>query len=106
MARPPDAASAAYGRWRLMHVSVGGYCPMGCGQTLVVLADPEVEHVVRLDETEFSLQHPLRERLQGRLLDCGMHGRITSPRGLRARVAWPVQGCRCRRPPRVDEIPA
>lgn len=73
-------------------VEVRGHCPMGCGQTLflgegghitcswvmcpepsavdLLLADKETEHVVKLGEYGYDLQHPLRERLNGDLLDC------------------------------------
>lgn len=79
---------------------VQGYCPMGCGQTLFlgegghitcsygmcpnpsavdeILADRETEHVVRLNRTNFDVQHPLRERLDGELFDCGMHAAIAA----------------------------
>lgn len=74
---------------------VAGYCPMGCGQTLFLgsgsqircsnhgcprpdavdelLADRETEHVVVLGEATFSIQHPLRERLDGALFECQLH---------------------------------
>ncbi|TKJ24377.1 hypothetical protein A6V29_04940 [Blastococcus sp. CCUG 61487] len=68
---------------------------MGCGQTLFVgdgghvtcsyalcprsdavdeiLADRETEHVVVLAEETFSVQHPLRERLDDELFTCPLH---------------------------------
>jgi len=74
---------------------ISGYCPMGCGQTLSVmakghvtcrklecprpdavseiLADAETEHVVKFGETTFTVRHPLRERLDGQLMDCQVH---------------------------------
>lgn len=77
---------------------VAGYCPMGCGETLFlgsggaitcsymecpapdavhrILADPEHEHIARFDQAGFSLQHPLRERLDGALFDCRLHGEM------------------------------
>lgn len=72
-----------------------GYCPMGCGQTLFLgagghvtcsrLACPrptavdelldirETEHVVVFTETNFTVQHPVRERLDGDLFTCQLH---------------------------------
>lgn len=77
---------------------VMGFCPMGCGATLFLgegghvtcsfvecpapdavdrlLADRDTEHIVRFDEQGFSMQHPLRERLDGALLDCTLHARL------------------------------
>lgn len=70
---------------------IGCYCPMGCGETLYasagtlncsnedcprptaadeILSDPETEHIVELTNYDFSMQHPLRERLEGELFDC------------------------------------
>lgn len=68
---------------------------MGCGETLFVgsggyitcsfihcprpdavsdiLADRETEHIVELDRETFSVQHPLRERLDGDLFRCKLH---------------------------------
>lgn len=82
---------------------VRGYCPMGCGETLTlgasspaldsprlivcsapdcpdpeavdkILADEETDHIVIfLEGRRFSLQHPLRERIDGELHDCELH---------------------------------
>lgn len=74
---------------------VAGVCPMGCGETLFlanaghvtcsylpcpnpcaadeILHDRETEHIVVLTDESFSIQHPLRERLNGELFDCGLH---------------------------------
>lgn len=74
-----------------MSDKVQGYCPMGCGQTLFlaagghitcayipcpnptavddILAGPEHEHVITFGD-DFSILHPLRERLAGELLHC------------------------------------
>lgn len=71
---------------------VAGYCPMGCGSTLFlaadghvtcswahcpnpgavdeILAERETEHVVVLGEYGYNVLHPLRERIDGALLDC------------------------------------
>lgn len=77
-------------------MKIAGYCPMGCGKTLVrnqdgfvicgdegcpqpavmaaVMANPETEHTLILgDGGRFSLQHPLRERVDGELHDCELH---------------------------------
>lgn len=77
-----------------------GYCPMGCGATLFVdaggfvtcsyvhcprpdavaelLRDWETEHVAELREDEFTLRHPLRERLDDGLFACKLHARIAA----------------------------
>lgn len=74
---------------------VVGYCPMGCGETLFLgnggnvtcsligcpapwavddlLHDRETEHVVELGATEFTVRHPLRERLNDELMTCELH---------------------------------
>lgn len=73
---------------------VEGYCPMGCGQTLrvyqgrvrcsgtncpdrlavtTILSNPETEHVVQVLEDRFTIQHPLRERVEGDLFVCKVH---------------------------------
>lgn len=74
---------------------VAGYCPMGCGQSLVLvdgghvvcsvaecpnrfavdelLADTETEHVVLFGESGFTVRHPLAERLGDALLNCDLH---------------------------------
>lgn len=83
-------------------VPVAGYCPMGCGMTLVLigqddafvgegnvtcassncprpsavfelLQDLETEHVITIREDGFTVQHPLRERLDGALHECELH---------------------------------
>jgi hypothetical protein len=81
---------------------IKGHCPMGCGPTLFVgeggyvtcsfnecpapsaasdiLADAETEHVVELRATDFSLKHPLRERIDGELFDCPAHEHLESLR--------------------------
>lgn len=80
-----------------------GYCPMGCGQTLWIndedevvckhaqcenpdavrdlLSDPETEHLLYVREEDFTLQHPLRERLDHALVDCQLHRRIREVEG-------------------------
>jgi hypothetical protein len=74
---------------------VVGYCPFGCGRTLFLaeggyvtcslvgcprpdavvdlLADDEAEHVVEVGESEFTVRHPLRERLDEALMRCDLH---------------------------------
>ena len=82
---------------------VQGCCPMGCGETLVlaaegyvtctrlrcprpdaatdILADQESEHIVVFGETEFTVRHPLRERLDDALMDCELHKDIAAMAG-------------------------
>lgn len=79
---------------------VAGYCPMGCGPTLFLgrgghitcslascprrtavaelLEDQEADHVVVLRKRDFTIRHPLRERLDDHLLTCAIHRRIAS----------------------------
>lgn len=83
-----------------MSPKVQGFCPMGCGSTLFlgsggyvtcsligcpnptamcdVMLMPETEHVVLLEPRTFSVQHPLRERLNGDLFTCELHTRLTA----------------------------
>lgn len=95
--------------------AIQGYCPMGCGRTLFVgsgghitcshlncpcpsavdeiLDDRECEHVVTLKAKDFTVRHPLRERLDDALMTCELHswlaGRAGPPVQLgRYRVAW------------------
>lgn len=73
---------------------IRGQCPMGCGETLLIgptgyvtcsliscpnptalatiLDERESEHIVKLEHDRFSVQHPLRERVEGELFDCGL----------------------------------
>lgn len=84
-------------------MDVVGFCPMGCGQTLFlgddgyvtcsylecpnptavceVLADGDTRHLIKVEETTFSVQHPLRERLDGKLFDCTVHQQIKALAG-------------------------
>lgn len=98
-----------------MSETVAGYCPMGCGQTLFlgsggfvtcswvkcprpdaaadILLERESEHIVVLGESTFDIQHPIRERLDGELFDCGLHDHLRSLDGPpfhpgRYRVWW------------------
>jgi len=74
---------------------VAGRCPMGCGEYLVLgaggrivcswphclrsaavdelLEDKETEHLVVFHERNFTVRHPLRERLDDQLLTCDVH---------------------------------
>lgn len=83
-----------------MSTKVSGYCPMGCGETLFVgsggyvtcsyipcprpdavatlLADAETEHIVELRKREFTVKHPMRERLDDALMDCQLHAEIAA----------------------------
>ena len=80
---------------------VYGSCPMGCGQTLqvdglgsvtcysancprpdavqVLLADVETEHLVLVGSPLFSytIQHPLKERLEGQLFQCPVAAEVS-----------------------------
>jgi len=79
--------------------AVTGYCPMGCGQTLnliagtvlctapdcpdcqrltTIMADQECEHIVELGEARFTVKHPLRERANDELLTCGIDAAINA----------------------------
>lgn len=80
-----------------MSVKVNGYCPMGCGEYLVLLGDgrikclhrdcpdpfvvtkvildPETEHMVVITEQSFAVTHPLRERLSD-MTECDLHQQL------------------------------
>lgn len=70
-----------------------GFCPMGCGRTVGVvdgrlkclggdelcprphaaaelLAEEETEHIIAFDAEGWTIQHPLRERLDDGLFSC------------------------------------
>jgi len=77
---------------------VAGFCPMGCGQTLYLDSDGrvlcrnpacphptavaqildyrETWHIVDFHEADFTLMHPLRERLDNALMTCDLHQHI------------------------------
>lgn len=38
-----------------------------------LLDDQEIAHVVTLGDTEFTIRHPLHERLDDRLMECDLH---------------------------------
>lgn len=83
-------------------IRAAGYCPMGCGQTLVahwgtftpavlhctgrtcprptaageILLDGETDHIVMIDNDGHTIRHPLRERLDDTLLTCDLHNII------------------------------
>jgi hypothetical protein len=85
-------------------ILVAGFCPMGCGETLIlgegravvccargcprpfavseILADPEIHHVLEVDEGGWQGKHPLRERLDDQLLSCDLTGAMLD--GLRS----------------------
>jgi len=96
---------------------VDGFCPMGCGKTLFlgsaghvtcswcecpnpgaaadILSIPETEHIVQLGESTFTVQHPLRERLNGDLWGCRLHqhlGRSSGPPAIPGRYRVYVDG--------------
>jgi hypothetical protein len=79
-----------------MAVPVAGWCPMGCGETLILsrdhvicswltcpdpgradalLGERETEHVVLLRERDFVIQHPLREH-RDELFECDLMQRL------------------------------
>lgn len=96
--------------------AVTGYCPMGCGRTLnlrerddriicvwpecprpdavhEILAVEEIDHIVVLAVEDFSMEHPLRERLDGVLFDCPLNKWLSELDGPpyspgRYRVSW------------------
>jgi hypothetical protein len=41
-----------------------------------ILDDPEIEHIVRFQPGCFNVQHPIRERNDGQLLDCEIHDAV------------------------------
>lgn len=84
-------------------IKVQGYCPMGCGDTLFlgeggfltcsylpcprpdalaqIIGNKETEHVVDLGLSEFSIWHPLRERIEDEtqnLINCDLHRYLNS----------------------------
>lgn len=82
---------------------VRGYCPMGCGQTLflgdggyvtcsligcpqpdavaTLLEDSEHEHIVKIEPGDFTILHPLRERLGDQLMSCDLMGWLSAQSG-------------------------
>lgn len=74
---------------------VAGTCPMGCGETLFlgagghvtcsaltcanpcavdeILTRGELGHIVRVDEFNYALKHPLAERIKDDLFDCDLN---------------------------------
>lgn len=85
-------------------IKVAGCCPMGCGNDTLrlippngvvicinescpgamaaaqILADPESEHIVDFTINNFTIRHPLRERLGDALFDCGLLNHLCSLR--------------------------
>lgn len=87
-----------------MTTTVQGYCPVCGGRSLFlgtggyvtcsrsdcsnpsaasdILDDRETEHVVTLDAADFSIRHPLRERLgDDDLNNCDLHQQLTAMAG-------------------------
>jgi hypothetical protein len=58
-------------------VCTGGKCPRPTAAD-EILSDAETLHIVNFGDTTFALVHPLAERLDGGLLDCGLHRYIAS----------------------------
>lgn len=83
--------------------AVQGHCPICGGTSLILahgghitcprpecprptavdelLADTEADHIVVLRAKDFSIRHPLRERLDDELLTCDVHARIRGMNG-------------------------
>jgi hypothetical protein len=82
-----------------MMQQIHGYCPMGCGETLfvdddqitclssncprpdavsIILSDNEIEHIVVIGQKDFTVKHPLRERLDNELLECDLFEHLES----------------------------
>lgn len=82
-------------------VKVWGFCPYGCGQTLIVRSDTGIikcqkddcpnaasvtalliraipEHIVNFKDGGFSLKHPLKERVDDNLFECSIHLNIAA----------------------------
>jgi len=79
-------------------IRIDGFCPMGCGETLfvgdggcitcsyiscpepsavhVILTDAETEHLVTFERNDFTIKHPLRERVGDELLECALHAHL------------------------------
>lgn len=62
-----------------LHLAPAGYvacsepdCPRP-GAAAEILADRETEHIVNLTAGNFTIRHPLRERLDDALMDCVLH---------------------------------
>jgi len=75
--------------------TVVGYCPNGCGETLYLadggqimcstnkcpdplavsklLIGDQKDHIVTLSDSGFTVQHPLRERVDGKLHECNLY---------------------------------
>jgi hypothetical protein len=92
-----------------LSIRVHGYCPMGCGESLLVdpdgrvvccaadcprsdavavlLAEVEAEHLVLVEQDGYTVQHPLRERLEGALFRCSVFAEASE--GARQRRAEP-----------------
>ena len=59
-------------------------CDASCprpGAAAELLEDRETEHIVIFGETEFTVRHPLRERLDDALMDCELHKDIAAMSG-------------------------
>lgn len=99
-----DDTRAAIVADALRNLPVRGYCPMGCGATLIcgrpdgavlcsstgcprpsaageLLDDRETEHIVELHEDDFTIRHPLRERLDDELMTCDIHAQLRATDG-------------------------
>lgn len=81
--------------FELVAVRVQGFCPACGGESLIlaagghlacgrldcprpgaageILTDRETEHIVTFGPGDFTIRHPLRERLDDALMDCDLH---------------------------------
>lgn len=84
------------------YVRIAGVCPMGCGRTLFLGSGGHVtcsfadcprptavddllhisdEHYVVFGEEHFTVEHTIRERLEGTMHDCPLHAALSSLAG-------------------------
>lgn len=81
-------------------MKVQGFCPMGCGQTLfldtgghitcgwppcpdpgaldTIASEPITEHIVHIRAKDFTIRHPLRDRIGHNLEECTVHQWLSS----------------------------
>jgi hypothetical protein len=82
---------------------VQGHCPMGCGELLFLgegghvtcswiecprptaadelLSISEAEHLVTVEDDCFTIEHPLRERVEGAMHECQVHREMQALNG-------------------------
>lgn len=91
-------------------MDVVGFCPMGCGQTLflgdgghitcsyvdcpepaavdLLLAESDTRHLVRIEDDHFTVNHPLRERVDGSMFACDLFLTIRASDGPPVEPGW------------------